>query len=54
MSVIIFIVGCLVGYMICMTQWIKEIINESSMIDIEITKLKAKMEEEDGNNDNEV
>lgn len=50
MSVIIFIIGCLVGYMICMTQWIKELMDELAKNDLEIAKLKAKMEEEDGQN----
>lgn len=48
-GIAIFLIGCLVGYMICMTSWIKELCREKNDIDIEIAKLKAKIEVEDGN-----
>ena len=53
--VITFIIGALIGYIICMTQWIMQLEKDSTSVDIEIAKVKAKLERalreevEDGN-----
>lgn len=44
MSVIIFIIGFLVGYMICMWQWVQEIFRQVNENEMEISKLKAEIE----------
>lgn len=46
-GIFIFIIGCLVGYLICMTSWVKELCREGNDIQMEIDRLKAKMREED-------
>ena len=47
-GIFIFIIGCLVGYMICMTSWVKELCREGNDIQMEIDRLKAEMRVEDG------
>ena len=42
--VVIFIIGCLVGYMICMGQWVQEIFRQVNENEMEISKLKAEIE----------
>ena len=42
--VITFIIGALIGYIICMTQWIMQLEKDSTSVDIEIAKVKAKLE----------
>ena len=50
-----FIIGVLIGYISCMTQWIMQLEKDSTSVDIEIAKVKAKLERalreevEDGN-----
>lgn len=48
-AIAIFLIGCLVGYMICMTSWVKELCREGNDIQMEIDRLKAEMRAEDGN-----
>lgn len=48
-GIFIFIIGCLVGYLICMTSWVKELCREGNDIQMEIDRLKAEMRVEDGN-----
>lgn len=50
-GIAIFIIGCLVGYLICMTSWVKELCREGNDIQMEIAELKAKMRGEDGKTD---
>ena len=42
--VITFIIGALIGYIVCMTQWIMQMDKDSTSVDIEIAKVKAKLE----------
>lgn len=55
--IVTFIIGVLIGYIVCMTQWIMQLENDSNDIDIEIAKIKAKLERalreevEDGDDD---
>ena len=49
-GIFIFIIGGLVGYMICMTSWVKELCREGNDIQMEIDRLKSEMRDEDGNN----
>lgn len=50
-AIVISLIGCLVGYMICMTSWVKELCREGNDIQTEIDRLKAEMRGEDGNDD---
>lgn len=42
-GIIIFIIGCIIGYLICMTSWVMELSREINDTQIEIDKLKAEM-----------
>lgn len=53
-GIAIFLIGCLIGYMICMTSWVKELCREINDIDIEMARLKAKMKGEDGNDQRDI
>ena len=53
-GIFLFIIGGLVGYMICMTSWVKELCREINDIDIEMARLKAKMKGEDGNDQRDI
>ncbi len=44
--IVTFIIGVLIGYLICMTQWIMQLDKNSTSIDIEIAKIKAALREE--------
>lgn len=44
-GIIIFIIGCVIGYLICMTSWVMELSREGNDIQIEIDRLKAEMKE---------
>ena len=50
-GIAIFLGGCLVGYMICMTSWVKELCRQVQDADMEISRLKAEMRTEDGKTD---
>lgn len=51
--IVIFLFGCfvggLVGYMMCIKSWIKEISNHLILLEIEQAKIKAELEAEDEN-----
>ena len=50
-GIIIFIIGCLVGYLICMTSWVRQLSDDMTKFSIELSKVKAKLGVEDGNDD---
>ena len=54
--VITFIIGALIGYLVCMTQWIMQMDKDSTLIGIEIAKIKAEiaLREEVGDEENNI
>ena len=50
-GIFIFIIGCLVGYMICMTSWVKQLSDDMTKFNIELAKVKSKMGVDKGNDD---
>ena len=50
-GIIIFIIGCLVGYLICMTSWVRQLSDDMTKFSIELSKVKAKLVVEDGKED---
>lgn len=43
-GIFIFIIGCLVGYLMCTTSWLKAMSDDMTKIEIELAKLKVDLE----------
>ena len=47
--VIILLIGGLIGYLVCLISWIKDLSNEITMLNIELAKIKGKLVVFNGN-----